>query len=89
VNVRRASTFKKQYAIWKKENAAVCLEIRELVDDIRLHFGTGKGSPEKLSGAIDIWSRRINSKHRLVYRVLKKENLVELIRCRGHYLDNG
>ncbi|MDR0727742.1 MAG: Txe/YoeB family addiction module toxin [Puniceicoccales bacterium] len=87
--MRRTSKFKRQYAIWKKENPFICQVIKELVRDVGRHFGTGIGSPEKLSGATNMWSRRINDKHRLVYRVLKKEDLIELIRCRGHYADNG
>jgi toxin YoeB len=89
VNARKTSTFERQYAIWKKENPSVCQVIKELVKDACLHFGSGIGNPEKLAGSANMWSRRISIKHRLVYRVLKMENLIELVRCRGHYADNG
>lgn len=36
----------------------------------------------ELSG---FWSRRIDGKNRLVYRI--KENVLEILSCKGHYED--
>lgn len=44
---------------------------------------------EKLSGFEDVYSRRINIKHRLVYQVLKDETAIKVLSLWGHYDDNG
>jgi toxin YoeB len=42
------------------------------------------GKPEPLKYALSgMWSRRINSEHRLVYRIYN--NHIEVMRLRGHY----
>jgi len=41
---------------------------------------------EKLVGDLEgAYSRRINIQHRLVYQILKKENIVKVIRMWTHY----
>ena len=41
---------------------------------------------EKLTGNLDgYYSRRINIKHRLVYRVVKSEKIVKVLRMWTHY----
>ena len=40
---------------------------------------------EKLLGFENVYSRRINIHHRLVYEVFEKENIVRVIRMWGHY----
>ena len=41
---------------------------------------------EKLVGDLaGVYSRRINSQHRLIYQVLKKERAVKIIRMWTHY----
>ena len=40
---------------------------------------------EKLIGFENVYSRRINIKHRLIYEVRKDENTVVIIRMRTHY----
>lgn len=41
---------------------------------------------EKLSGKLKgFLSRRINKKHRLVYKVLEKDNIIKIIRMWTHY----
>ncbi|MBP8824378.1 MAG: type II toxin-antitoxin system YoeB family toxin, partial [Flavobacteriales bacterium] len=40
-----------------------------------------------LRGALKgYWSRRIDEKHRLVYRVVQ-EGSIEVVSCKGHYGD--
>lgn len=57
--------------------------IQEIIDLGPLQ-GTGK--PELLHGDLSgIYSRRINKKDRLLYRIT--ENRLEVIACRFHYLD--
>ncbi len=41
---------------------------------------------EKLTGNLDgYFSRRINLKHRLVYKILKEEKTVKILRMWSHY----
>ena len=42
-------------------------------------------SYEKLLGFKNVYSRRINIHHRLIYEVFEKEKIVRVIRMRGHY----
>jgi toxin YoeB len=45
-------------------------------------FG-GIGKPEPLRGLPDTWSRRIDQRHRLVYRVF--DDPIEVVAARYHY----
>lgn len=40
---------------------------------------------EKLIGKDDVYSRRINIRHRLVYQVLEEEKIIKVIRMWTHY----
>ena len=40
---------------------------------------------EKLVGLKDSYSRRIDAKHRFVYRIYKKEQIIQIIRMWSHY----
>jgi toxin YoeB len=45
---------------------------------------TGSGNPEPLKQNLNgFWSRRINSEHRLIYRI--DENVLFIAQCRYHY----
>ncbi|HVO72536.1 MAG TPA: Txe/YoeB family addiction module toxin [Ignavibacteriaceae bacterium] len=55
-----------------------------LIEDIKKNPFNGKGRPEHLKYKIPpCWSRRINKKDRLIYRI--KENQIEIISILGHY----
>ena len=43
---------------------------------------------EKLTGKTDIFSKRINIQHRLVYQVDEKNKTIEIFRMWTHYGDN-
>ena len=60
--------------------------INHLVKDIERNGNDGIGKPEPLKGDLsDWWSRRIDDKNRLVYRI-EGENLI-ISGCRSHYGD--
>ncbi len=70
----------------KKENPKYPTKLWELILDIYKNPFEGKGQPEPLKGALHgWWSRRITSKHRLIYRI--KANNLEIASCYGHYGD--
>ena len=54
----------------KSGDKKVLIKIDKLLNELREHPTTGTGKPEKLKHyEIPTLSRRINSKHRLVYRI--------------------
>jgi Txe/YoeB family toxin of toxin-antitoxin system len=60
----------------------------ELLDVIGANPYTTPPPFEKLEGYDNVYSRRINIKHRLVYQVLKDEMTIKVISLWGHYDDN-
>lgn len=59
-------------------------KIFDLVSDTMAHPFSGLGKPEPLKYlAPNIWSRRIDLEHRLVYRVLDER--IDFLFCRHHY----
>ncbi|TZF82836.1 Txe/YoeB family addiction module toxin [Pedobacter sp. BS3] len=69
----------------KKAGEKVALKkIAILVDELTKHPFTGTGKPEPLRHNLSgLWSRRINQKHRLIYRV--EEDIVYIQSVKGHY----
>lgn len=72
---------------WKKvNNAAILKRIELLLADIVEHPFTGIGKPERLK--FDLagkWSRRINSEHRIIYKVTEQGIEVLILSMRWHY----
>jgi len=70
-----------------KEQAEKYLKrIAELIEDIGNSPFKGIGKPEHLKYKIPpCWSRRINLKDRLIYRIVK--NQIQIISLLGHYDD--
>ena len=59
-----------------------------LLNELVEHPKTGTGKPEPLKGEPQgRWSRRITSKHRLVYRIFETEVQVDVLSSYGHYDD--
>ena len=57
----------------------------KLIEELYEHPTTGTGHPEPLKGfPANRWSRRINERHRLVYRILKEEVIVLVLSSYGH-----
>ena len=70
---------------WQKSgNKQIQKKITLLLDDIALHPKTGIGKPEQLKHELsNYWSRRINTKHRIIYRF--SEDTVYILSLKGHY----
>jgi toxin YoeB len=72
----------------KSGDKKVLIKIDKLLNELREHPTTGTGKPEKLKHyEIPTWSRRINSKHRLVYRIEGEKIVVIVLSFWGHYSD--
>ena len=56
----------------KTGNKSILLKINNLIEELREHPTIGTGNPEPLIGdRKGQWSRRITSRHRLVYEIKK------------------
>jgi toxin YoeB len=59
-------------------------KINQLLKDIEHNGNIGLGKPEALKGNLSgWWSRRIDEKNRLVYRICG--DIIEISQCRAHY----
>ena len=62
------------------------VKIDKLLNELREHPTTGTGKSEKLKYYdIPTWSRRINDKHRLIYRIQEDKIIVLVLSFWGHY----
>lgn len=74
------------YTYWQTEDRKTLKRINKLLEDIERNGHDGIGKPEPLTGALSgFWSRRINEKDRLIYRI-SGEN-IDILACRYHYSD--
>lgn len=75
------------YLYWQTQDKKTLKRINALIKDIdRSGPMHGIGEPEPLKGNLQgFFSRRINEKDRLVYRIEKDQ--IQIAQCRGHYYD--
>ena len=60
--------------------------IHLILKDIDRNGYQGIGKPEALTGNLTgFWSRRIDNKNRIVYRIINKQ--IEIAQCGSHYRD--
>ncbi|MCK4761126.1 MAG: Txe/YoeB family addiction module toxin [Candidatus Aminicenantes bacterium] len=72
------------YLHWQKTDKKVLKRINQLIRDIQRQPFTGIGKPEPLKfNWKGYWSRRIDSAHRLVYKV--QGDTIAIAQCRYHY----
>ena len=70
----------------KAGNKSMLLKIQKLFEELKLHPQTGTGKPEMLKGDLSgFYSRRIDHKNRLIYKILNNVVTVEVISIKGHY----
>ena len=77
-----------EYLYWQGEDRKVLERLNGLLKECMRDPFRGTGKPEPLGGNLSgWWSRRINSEHRLVYRVTGKGEMqaLEVAQCRYHY----
>ena len=73
------------YLYWQSQDKKTLKKINDLIKSIeRDGENQGTGKPEALKGNMSgFYSRRIDEKNRLVYRVVNE--VIEIITCREHY----
>ena len=78
---------KEDYLFWKASgNKSILNKIVRLLEDMSSHPYIGIGKPEALKYSLSgYWSRRINSEHRIVYRVLEDVIEIEVMAMRYRY----
>ncbi len=72
------------YLYWQKNDKKLLKRINLLIRDIQRVPYEGLGKPEALKhGLSGYWSRRINSEHRIVYKI--EQDSVFIAQLRYHY----
>ena len=72
------------YLDWQMQDKKTLRRINLLIKDAERNPYTGLGKLEPLRGDLSgFWSRRIDEKNRLVYRV--SSDFLEIASCKGHY----
>lgn len=72
------------YVSWQQEDKKTLKRVNLLIKDTLRSPFEGVGKPEPLRGDLSgFWSRRIDDKNRLVYRV--RNDSLEILSCKGHY----
>lgn len=73
-----------QYLYWQVQDKKTLKRINMLLKDIQRNAFEGIGLPEPLKNDLSgYWSRRIDEKNRLVYRL--NDEVIEIIQCKTHY----
>jgi toxin YoeB len=68
-----------------KSNKRLFDKIAKLIENITVNPFSGLGKPEPLKYRFSgIWSRRIDGKHRMIYRIVDDQTVL-IIGCKGHY----
>lgn len=79
-----SSQFKNDLKWWFKNDDKKAEKILDLVTEIMKNPFQGIGKPEPLKYMdSNIWSRRIDLEHRLIYRIT--ETQIDFLACRFHY----
>ena len=72
------------YLYWQTQDKKTLKRINQLIQDIERNGNDGIGKPEPLKHDLSgWWSRHIDDKHRLIYR-LENDKII-ITHCRTHY----
>ena len=74
------------YLYWQTQDKKTLRRINQMIleNDRCPYEGIGRPEPLKHERR-GYWSRRIDEKNRLIYRI--ENNIIEIIQCRAHYDD--
>lgn len=72
------------YLYWQRTDKKIAKRINVIIKDIKRNKYEGIGKPETLKHNLSgYWSRRINSAHRIVYKI--EGNSIFIAQLRYHY----
>ena len=72
----------------KAGNLILIKKIYTLFEELKEHPQTGTGKPKPLKyEQTGLWSRRINDKHRMLYKIENETIIVFILSLWGHYGD--
>ena len=72
----------------KSGDRKILKKLNNLLIELMKHPRTGSGKPEKLKQNLKgLYSRRINKKHRLIYKIKDKVVVVVVLSAHAHYDD--
>ena len=72
------------YLYWQAQDKKTLRRVNTLINDIKRNGYEGIGKPESLTGCLSgFWSRRIDDKNRIVYRIV--DDVIEFVALRKHY----
>ncbi len=72
------------YVYWQGQDRKTLKRINQLVEEIQRSPFEGIGKPESLRANLaNLWSRRIDDTHRLVYEIEGMQ--LRIVSCRYHY----
>jgi toxin YoeB len=71
------------YLFWQSYDKKTLKRINMLLKDIDRNQYSGIGKPEPLKNLQGYWSRRIDEKNRLVYKI--ENDQIVIIQCGSHY----
>ncbi len=84
-NILWTPTAKLHLDYWKKHDSKKLEKVKLLCQSIAKTPTEGIGKPERLKFlGNNIWSRRIDQEHRLVYQI-KPNKEIFIIQCKFHY----
>ena len=84
MNITFAPQAWEDYVYWQATDRKILTCIHELIKDIARTPFSGIGKPEPLKHALQgYWSRRINTEHRMVYKVV--DGAICIAQLRYHY----
>jgi toxin YoeB len=76
--------------IWHKiGDQSTLRKIEKILLELSERPATGTGKAERLKGYLSgYWSRRVNKKERIIYKIIDSVVTVQVLSLRGHYGDS-
>ena len=71
------------YEYWRTTDKVMFTRLRRAIADIVRDPFAGSGAPKPLRYAENLWARRLDLRHRILYRVT--DDTIEFLSMRGHY----
>lgn len=78
-----ASAAREDLTWWRQTDPKRAERVRRMLEAVLADPFASFGKPEALRGLPNTWSRRIDQRHRLVYRVF--DDHIEVLAARYHY----